>query len=491
MRTPLSPTFLILAAFLAQGESMAGAGRIDRIPEGFPPLPEKRRAVYEYYNLAFLPDGFPGKEIEDGRVVPHPIYGTYIINDYLRCYRENKEERYLRAARRMADLSIARMERFEDALVFWYRPEDGLLYYPHRVYSSLTQSHYLLLFAQIYQLTGEKKYLEAAELVLKSLTIPTDRGGVLLRYGEDGAIMEEVPQKVPAAILNGWLSATLQVVEYWEITQSEEAKALYERNLKALTELLPVYDVPEVLNSRYRLSGFDYFRLQFQHGISGEIVDPKVVIPTVGSSAIGFDSGNRWGNYFMQGVDEKSGRMRIEGNRIQGNIVLSMISTPEPNRFETTIITDRATSVTLQLGDGQYDPLTTGLRVTGWVDIETVALRSGENRLSISIPWRKVRLVAYPTNFRKKVGGRFHNSYHFLHVISLYDLHRRTPRKQFRDYWEKWLGYTKQWAGVSPYKDADIRLDYYIPGSYGAFDPDSLGIPSDGKAGEERATPGP
>src|SRR4030042_3715544 len=69
---------------------------------GLPPLPRHREAVYDYYKLRFLPDGYPGKQLKD-KIVPHPIYGAYVINDYLAQYDSTKVEKYLHAAVKVAE----------------------------------------------------------------------------------------------------------------------------------------------------------------------------------------------------------------------------------------------------------------------------------------------------------------------------------------------------------------------------------------------------
>lgn len=110
--------------------------------ELMPPLPASRLAAYESYKLAWLPDGFPGRQTDDG-VRPHPTYGTDVIQDYLGLYMRTRETRYLDAARKVADAAIARMDDLEGALVFRVHPGSGVTPVPGSYYSGLTQGRYL------------------------------------------------------------------------------------------------------------------------------------------------------------------------------------------------------------------------------------------------------------------------------------------------------------------------------------------------------------
>ncbi len=51
-----------------------------------PPLTERFAAMQHFYRFHFLPDGYPWRADPEGTVFAHPIYGTYILTDYLRQY---------------------------------------------------------------------------------------------------------------------------------------------------------------------------------------------------------------------------------------------------------------------------------------------------------------------------------------------------------------------------------------------------------------------
>ncbi len=70
----------------------------------------------------------------------------------------------------------------------------------------------------------------------------------------------------------------------------------------------------------------------------------------------------------------------------------------------------------------------------------------------------KIELVAHPTAFSKKIGGKFYNVYHFIHIQTLRELHAITGRKVFLDYAEKWEAYAARWPSMEPYKSSGLEL---------------------------------
>lgn len=143
---------------------------------GLPSLQKNREEVYAYYKLRFLQDGYPGKQLKD-KIVPHPIYGAYVISDYLAQYDSTKDDKYLKAAVKVARASLGRMEKFKNALVFWYKPDMGLTPFPAKFYSGLTQSRYLVLFGKLFKLTNDPLFLESSKGILESLLINQSDGG--------------------------------------------------------------------------------------------------------------------------------------------------------------------------------------------------------------------------------------------------------------------------------------------------------------------------
>lgn len=92
---------------------------------GLPPLPQRRAAIYDYYKLGFLHDKYPGKYVS-GTLVPHPIYGVYVINDYLNSFKETGNTSNLHAAITVADAAISRMV-LENEMLLFFTSQTGTL----------------------------------------------------------------------------------------------------------------------------------------------------------------------------------------------------------------------------------------------------------------------------------------------------------------------------------------------------------------------------
>jgi hypothetical protein len=114
--------------------------------------------------------------------------------------------------------------------------------------------------------------------------------------------------------------------------------------------------------------------------------------------------------------------------------------------------------VALQLWRGSYDPRSTAAtREPQWVDIARGELSVGPTDLALPIPWDAASLVAYPTSFLKRVGDRFYNVYHFLHIDQLRRLHAITGLPIFDEYAERWTGYVDSWPEMGVYDGVETE----------------------------------
>jgi hypothetical protein len=349
LRTRLLPTISLAAALLFANLSHANQdppppverstpeARLLRATEaaGLPPIPSNRADVSEYYQLDFLPDGYPGRRTDEG-TVPHPIYGSYLIAEYLSAYRRSGSKEMLDAACRMADVALSRMDRVGEMTVFTYRPEWKLDSTTQPYVSGLTQSHYLHQLAELHDITGIARYSEAAQSIFKSLTTSVESGGVLAKTSR-GVVIEESPHSPRDIVLNGWLTAIRNIRRYEARTGSKAAQDLVNANLKTLSRLLPLYDVPALANTRYRIRGFAYVRLRFESTDGVILQDASLDIPGESTHPVRPDYLDRWHSGFMRGVEPIADGLQVIAPQVQLNLVLSLLSAPEPNRLSMRI----------------------------------------------------------------------------------------------------------------------------------------------------------
>lgn len=417
-----------------------------------PPIPPERRMVYDtLYKMEFLEDGMPGRRTENG-VVPHPIYPTYVVDNFIREWRLKKDRSFLDGAETVMNAALSRMEDFKGSLVFWYTPEMGLTALPGKFYSGLTQARYLQTLEMLARETGDKKYLDAAERVLTSLMIPVAEGGVA-RESHGGMVIEEWPHGMMSIYtLNGWTTAMVLLADYAEKTGSKRAKEFFDQNVTTLEALIQNFDAEELANTRYNLAGYAYMRVRFP-GAEGQLHSAQIDIPDEGTFPVTDTADKtRWTNFVM---GKRSGRL------VRMNVVLNRASAPKPNVFRARVSSAKARVAEVQILGGHYVPTQTRQENTDWLTLGKVEIGPKPRDIEVSIPWEKADLIAYPTAFTKKIGGKSYNSYHYIHMRQVRRIAKVSGSAKLAAYADKWDEYPARWPAMPVYRDAQIELRSY------------------------------
>lgn len=420
----------------------------------------------EFYRLEFLSDGFPGKR-EGDRVIPQPIYGTYVLKDYVEQYRTAPSQELEDALRTVGHAAVQRMSDFKGSLVFWYEPDpDGAARLYRRHYSGLTQGYYALYLHEAGRITGDEQLVDAGRRAFKSLTIPASEGGVLFP-GRLGPSIAEVPQEPNSLILNGWQSALASILTYAEVSGSTEARELAERSAAELARLLPLYDMPELKNTRYGLSGFQYLRLVFADPETPEHVrlsDIFVTVPGEGAQPVPKREASRWENQVLPADVTGETELRPKATTVRLSVVLSRASFPQPNVLSLAVASTRQQKVSVQVLEGRYDPLKSSAVDGMWRTVAEQVLDPGRRDINVPLPWEALDLVAYPTNFAKRIEGKQTNVYHVVHVRRLRELAARTGVEGLSAYADRWEDYICSWGGMPVYEGLHVRtLDGISP----------------------------
>lgn len=445
---------LVLLAGCVTGtkeESMPSSGSAHG--PSMPPLSARLESMRDFYRFEFLADGYPGKR-EDGRLFPHPIYGSYFIKDYIKQYESAPSDKLRDAISTVAHASVKRMKNFKGSLVFWYEPDPARgarLYEKH--YSGLTQSYYAVQLHRAGQILGDRSLIRAASRVFDSLLIPADEGGVYY-HGRQGVSIAEVPQTPNSWILNGWQSALVSISDYARLSGSQEARDLVARSADTMAKMLPMYDVRTLKNSRYGLTGYTYLRLIFEHRPQ-RVTGLRNSIPGEGSFLLPSREGSRWQlRTFPRDLD-KNGTPKSKS--IQMNIVLSLKSAPEANRLLAEVKAAQPGLVKLQAQLGDYEPEASGPINNEWVEIGRKHLQGGSNDLSFDIPIETIGQVVYPTNFVKRIDGQQVNVYHVIHIARLRKLAKITGISELDNWANRWHRYICQWQRMRIYEGLKVR----------------------------------
>lgn len=422
----------------------------------FPPLQSKRKAVWDYYRIEFLPDGYPGRRTEDG-LFAHPIYGPYVIADYVHQYRATKDRTYLDAACKVADAAVEHMTSVGDGLAFIYSQEKTKVSRKKGSwYSGLTQARYIDVFNKLLSLPDTERFREPLSGILSSLAVPVEDGGVARFTDNGGLIIEEYPSLAPDCTLNGWTTATVILSNYARAKNDEQAWDLFSRSVLALETHIPIYDLPQYATSRYKLKGPAAVRLQ-PNGTELTVQSVQVNMPGAGI----FDANTELD---PGGAALRQGPRRIKmGYKQSFTVEISRWTFPEPNTILFTVESAGEGAVQASIGDNVYDPMTSLLVPEFENDLGTFPVHEGTNVIEIPIPWTEAELIAYPTNFGKAIAGRQFNQYHWIHVDTLSKIVEETDNDMLRYYRDRWQRFPQQWENIAEYQNDHITLERFDP----------------------------
>lgn len=423
-------------------------------------LPATRRDMYlNYYKICFNNHGCPMKQVGE-RQVFHPILAAYLIFDLISAYEDGDDPDALRAAEAVALETLKRGTEFQDALVFYYSEEDGLSSVPGRFYSALTQSWLVRAFCRLSR--HNPAHTRIVRRLFRSLMIPKSEGGVLIKKSF-GWIVEEYPHEPTFYTLNGWLTVVRWIIESVDdLKRCDVAVGEFlDRNIDAAATMLPLYDAEFCLNSRYQLTGFTRLQVIVDREAGFHVESFAIEIPDEGFFQGSLEHQNsRWKNYLE----------RTEGRLHQFNVVMSLISAPQPNLLHLSFTCTAACTLRLRVAQGDYRPDSTGMPTERWSDIARVAISEpGANTINCQMPFDTQNMFAYPTNFKKKIGEKFFNGYHFVHIVDCAEIFRFSKRSVFRNYALRFLAYQERWSelGLSDGYALTPHLDY--PGGFSGF----------------------
>lgn len=421
-----------------------------------PPMPafsSRFSSMQHFYRFHFVADGYPGRAEPDGTVYEHPIYGSYILGDYLRQYEKDATSELRDAIATVARASLSRMSEHHDALVYWYdaKPGQGARLYD-RHYSGLTQGYYAIELMRAAKVLSDPELEQRARRVFSSLLVPADKGGVF--YDSPvGPTIAEVPQWPNSWILNGWQSALVSIEKYARLSGDPVADEVVHESARAMGRMLPHYDEPSIMNSRYGLTGYAYLRLRFST-TPESLTDLALHVPTEPPLPVLAEGASRWQTYVLP---EDMDLGRPAGRAVRLNAVLSLASRPEENRLAFTATLAESGELILEGMRGRYDPRRSAPTGLEWTELGRRPLPAGSSSVDLPIPDDFVAATAYPTNFVKKIDGMNVNIYHGIHVRRLREIEKISGVRELGQWADRWAGYIDQWPTMELYSGLAMR----------------------------------
>ena len=109
--------------------------------------------------------------------------------------------------------------------------------------SAMAQGEGVSVLIKAYKLTGDKKYLNSANLALNSFYVEVKDGGVTYK-DKNGWWYEEyvTGTDVQPRVLNGMIFTLFGIYEYYEFTGDQDAKFLFDQGIISLKNNLHKYD---------------------------------------------------------------------------------------------------------------------------------------------------------------------------------------------------------------------------------------------------------
>lgn len=258
----------VLAALVAAGVQQAPAARAEQSAplgfrqDGFAPrdVPEHLRPWQRVTPTTQVTTSLDAEGVAvvirpDGKTYDHPVRQAQWGLRSIRTWRLTGDATQLTAARRQADRLIA--ERVEARGAWWFPYEFPFSIAAERLeltapwYSGMAQGEALGLFSQLAGILAEAApdaaaaYRSAADLAFASLRLgPEERPWVSMTDGQGYLWIQEYPQDPPTEsdfTYNGFGFAALGIWDYWHLTRSADAAALFDGAVTTMAHAFPAF----------------------------------------------------------------------------------------------------------------------------------------------------------------------------------------------------------------------------------------------------------
>lgn len=205
-------------------------------PEFHPPEVDEQGIPVNDYSKKLLNRGVTGRHYSPVTVA-HWALGAY--DDYLRKGNQDDYRLFLRRA----DWLVENLHVTPSGVGYWYHQADvGAPYHVKAPFpSAMAQGFGLSALLRAYQCTGRQVYLETAEKALEGFAVSVSDGGVMSEDERGNVFYEEIPCIPPHHILNGHIFALFGLYDYFRVTKSRRAWALFEAGADAVRNTLPDY----------------------------------------------------------------------------------------------------------------------------------------------------------------------------------------------------------------------------------------------------------
>jgi heparosan-N-sulfate-glucuronate 5-epimerase len=186
-------------------------------------------------------NGIPLNKL-DGKIYYHPVsIIQYGLTEYGYWFTTKKDE-HRQHAMNVAEWLVKTQNTngtWQYTFNYYHEPTGYLIEAPWA--SAMAQGEGISLLTRIYNITNEKKYLDAAIKATILLDIPIEKGGLcadLFGY----TVYEEYPTSPPSFTLNGFCFCAFGLYDLCQLTDDQRIHNLWREAQKTLRFMIPLYD---------------------------------------------------------------------------------------------------------------------------------------------------------------------------------------------------------------------------------------------------------
>ena len=153
----------------------------------------------------------------------------------------------------------------------------------------------LSAISRVIELTNDSTFVLLANKIINTFETKIKNGGILFIDKSKNHWFEEYPELPPNHVLNGHITATLGLYDYWRITKNKKAKKLFDQGITTIEKNLSQYDTGYW--SKYDLK-YPYVADYYYHK-DVHIPQLKILYQITGKK-IFKDYVIKWENYFNE-----------------------------------------------------------------------------------------------------------------------------------------------------------------------------------------------
>ncbi|MBL7092566.1 hypothetical protein ISS22_01200 [candidate division KSB1 bacterium] len=193
-------------------------------------------------------------------------YGLFHFNNYLRTSSSLSKDIFLS----QANWLLEHAKDGPNKSAVWFYQFD-LPFYDIKApwISGMAQGQAISVLLRAFQISGEKKYLEAAQAAWRIFDVKVKDGGIISEFPDGLPLIEEYPSSSKrSSVLNGFIFAIFGVYDYFVYLQDKDAQKKFHLFIESLKENMFRYDSGywsyyELANPR-RLTAKFYHRIHIK-----------------------------------------------------------------------------------------------------------------------------------------------------------------------------------------------------------------------------------